>query len=211
MVLCKDANFLLPALNLQWIAVIQYLMQSFLLCLGFLIAEAVMTGNRVNYLSVIRQGFKPATQVVLFLLFVVLFLVALAHAYFLVTPHLSMNRKEIVNFFISLILFFSVPISFFCTRYFFLPPLMMLEKCSFLRIFLYSQQLVRGNFFRVLRLFAVAALFCLFSMQGTLHEQLLAHSRLNVPFDFVLFLFVLPVLYSMTLILLEELKLREKK
>ena len=171
-----------------------------------------MTGNRVNYLSVIRQGFKPATQVVLFLLFVVLFLVALAHAYFLVTPHLSMNRKEIVNFFylIDFILLGPNFLSFNATL-FFLPPLMMLEKCSFLRIFLYSQQLVRGNFFRVLRLFAVAALFCLFSMQGTLHEQLLAHSRLNVPFDFVLFLFVLPVLYSMTLILLEELKLREKK
>ena len=35
MVLCKDANFLLPALNLQWIAVIQYLMQSFFAVLGF--------------------------------------------------------------------------------------------------------------------------------------------------------------------------------
>jgi hypothetical protein len=206
----KDFNlfFQLPYSN--WLNCLQYVLMAFVLCFGFPIVGLTMSSDRFSYRRALAGKLKPAIKITMLLIFCVAFCIALAHAYFFAAHYLTSNRKEVINTFVSLVLFLSVPIAFVGTRYFFLPPILLLGERPILSAFFYSQQLVRGNFFRVLRLFSVVALFCLFCMQGARHEQLLAQSQLNIPFDFLLFLFVLPVLYSMTLILLEELKLRDK-
>lgn len=110
---------------------------------------------------------------------------------------------------LSFFLLFSLPLNFLYVLFYYATPLIFLENAAILSAFIQTTTLIgTQQWFRGFGLFAMSLIIWILISPDTVHGHVLANYYLSAPFDLIILCLLVPLLNSMIILLLNDLRLR---